>query len=81
MILPGKFCDATMIVADSDQTYDGSAHNTRITVRLYAMMRELPEGIAIVVIGPSGAALGRRLRAALPEFRIARPARPARGLG
>ncbi len=40
-------------------------------------MRELPKGIAIIVIGPSGAALGRRLRAALPQADLHGPrARP-----
>lgn len=40
-------------------------------------MRELPKGIAIIVIGPSGVALGRRLRAALPQADLHGPrARP-----
>jgi cobalt-precorrin 5A hydrolase / cobalt-factor III methyltransferase / precorrin-3B C17-methyltransferase len=41
-------------------------------------MRELPEGIAIVVIGPSGAALGRRLRTALPHAELHGPRAKAR---
>ena len=45
------------------------------------MTSELPKGIAIVVLGPSGAALGRRLRAALPHSELHGPrARPG-GLG
>ncbi len=37
------------------------------------MTSELPEGIAIVVIGPSGDALGRRLRTALPGAELHGP--------
>ena len=37
------------------------------------MTSELPKGISIIVIGPSGAALGRRLRAALPNSELHGP--------
>ena len=41
------------------------------------MTSELPKGISIIVIGPSGAALGRRLRTALPNSELHGPcARP-----
>src|SRR4029077_7110898 len=37
------------------------------------MTELLPEDIAVVVLGPSGAPLGRRLRAALPGARLHGP--------